>query len=264
MDFDQRKVVTLVGTLVLAGAVIAAGVYGPSAWKVLRSQSPKAAGDQVLIQNPPINGGGSAAGAAAGQGTQSAPNVQAPGNSNSGTSQQGTPGQSSPTATAPSADPNTQPQGDASGPRKYVAPDLKLIDLAPSIAGFFDPNNGGLSQTAETKAFSACWDIHQYVDGYLYGPTAGPQMNAQDIKKYIIFFKTVWDSQLKKEPGAAKAAVFCNYMDEMFNRGIDAFNSQDKVRIEEFHQEIHDMDEHLFRNNTNAKVYGATPFATKR
>lgn len=264
MDFNQRKVVTLVGTLVLAGAVVAAGIYGPSAWKVLRPQAVPS-GDQVLIQNPPIDAGGSASGAKAGQGTQPASSGQStPGNNSANPANPGQSGQTAPTATSPSPGLNSQPQGDTSGPMKYKAPDLKQLDLAPSIAGFFDTNAGGLSDIAKTKAFSAAWNIHEYVDGYLFGPTAGPQMNEQDIKKYIIFFKTTWDNQIKTEPGAAKAATFCNYMDELFNRGIDAFNSKDKVRIEEFHQEIHDLDEHLFRDNPNAKVYGATPFATKR
>ena len=113
-------------------------------------------------------------------------------------------------------------------------------------------------------AFGAAWNIHQYVDGYLYGPNAGPQMNEQDIKKYIVFHKSVWDNQIKKESQSKNASTYVNYLDVVFNRGIDAFDAKDKVRIEQFHQEIHDLDAHIMRNDTSAKVYGATPFATKR
>ncbi|MHB1653270.1 MAG: hypothetical protein ACYCVD_12445 [Desulfitobacteriaceae bacterium] len=245
MEFDQKRVVTLVGTLVLAGAVVAAGIYGPSAWKVLRPQT-SSAGDQVLIQNPPIDPGGGAIGAKA----------------NPGTSTQVTP---TVTVPAPAQGLNAPPQGDVSGVKKYKEPDVKLMDLAPSIAGFFSTTGeSGLSEAAKNLAYGSAWNIHQYVDGYLFGPTAGPQMNEQDIKKYIVFFKSVWDKQLKSESGAAKATAFSTYLDVLFNRGADAFDSKDKARIEQFHQEIHDLDEHLFRNNASAKIYGATPFATKR
>lgn len=256
MEFNQRKVATLVGTLVLAGAVVAAGVYGPSAWKVLRPQT-AAPNDQVIIQNPPVNSGGTQAGPPA-SGTQGAPGQANP------ASPQTQPNNASPAVTVPTPGINTAPQGDVSSTKKYKAPDLSQMDLAPSISGFFSATGDGLSDLAKEKAYSAAWNIHQYVDGYLFGPTAGPQMNEPDIKKYIIFFKTVWADQMKREPGAQKAAAFVSYMDVLFNRGADAFDSKDKARIEQFHQEIHDLDEHLFRNNTSAKIYGATPFATKR
>jgi len=48
------------------------------------------------------------------------------------------------------------------------------------------------------------------------------------------------------------------------NSGIDALDSKDKTRIEQFHQGLHDMDAHIMRNDLSSKVYGATPFATKR
>lgn len=247
MEFDQRKVVTLVGTLVLAGAVVAAGIYGPSAWKVLRPQTTPQ-GDQVLIQNPPVNSSNPATGT----------NQATGGNGQTG----GQTGTSTPTVTVPVPGVNTPPQGDISGPKKYKEPDETQMNLAPSITGYFGQN--ALSDTAKSLAFGAAWNIHQYADGYLFGPTAGPQMNEADIKKYIVFFKTLWDAQLKKEPNAAKATAFSGYLDVMFNRGIDAFDTKDKARIEQFHQEIHDLDTHLFRNDTSAKIYGATPFATKR
>ena len=256
--FDQRRVLTLAGTLVLAGAVVAAGIYGPSAWKVLRHQG--APPDQVLIQNPPVDSvGGSPAGAANNSGTGGGTNLNGTG---AGTN---VAGQAAPAATATQTPGlNTPPQGDTSSPKKYKEPDTNAIDMAPSIAGFFAGGDAGLSESAKTLAFSAAWNIHQYVDGYLYGLTAGPQMNEQDIKKYIVFHKSLWDKQIKSEPGAAKAAAFSNYLDVLFNRGIDAFDSKDKARIEQFHQEIHDLDSHLFRNDTGAKIYGATPYATKR
>lgn len=251
MEFDQRKVVTLVGTLVLAGAVVAAGIYGPSAWKVLRPQT-SAQGDQVLIQNPPIDSGNTANGTKANQGATPAANGQAASQT----------GKASPTVTVPAPGINTPPQEDTSGTKKYKEPDMKQMNLAPSIAGYF--GESALSESAKTLTYGAAWNIHQYVDGYLFGPTAGPQMNEPDIKKYIVFFKSMWEKQLKSEPNAAKVTAFGNYLDVMFNRGMDAFDSKDKARIEQFHQEIHDLDTHLFRNDTSSKIYGATPFATKR
>lgn len=235
--FDQRRILTLVGTVALAGVVVAAGVYGPSAWKVLRNQDQS---DQVVIQSPAVDSGGQNTGASSI--TNAAPN--------SGT-----------TAVA-SPNLNVAPQGDTSGPKKYKEPDSKLLDMAPSIAGFFA--EGSLSQSAQIVAYGSAWNIHQYVDGYLFGPNAGPQMNEQDIKKYIVFHKSSWDGQIKKEVGAANAKALSDYLDVMFNRGIDAFDAKDKARIEQFHQEIHDLDTHLFRNDSSSKIYGATPFATKR
>jgi hypothetical protein len=254
MEFDRKKVATLAGTVVLAGALIAAAFYGPSAWKVLRSQSPPDP-DQVVTQTPIVD-------AAEKNGTGS--DVQSP--SGSSQNQDEVTGKAAPTVTASPQTINTPPQGDTSGTKKYKEPDLKLLDLAPSIAGFFvkEGVESGLSEAAKTLAFGTTWNIHEYVDGYLFGPTAGPQMNEQDIKKYIYFHKTLWDKQLKNEVSADKATAFTGYVDVLLNRGMDAFDSKDKARIEQFHQEIHDLDSHIFRNDSNAKVYGATPFATKR
>ncbi len=253
MEFDQRKVATLAGTIVLAGALVAAAFYGPSAWKVLRNQPTNP--DQVVIQTPPVDAAGTNGTAGSGTGVASS------------TSQSVTTGKAAaPTATISPPTINTAPQADASGTKKYKEPDLKLLDFAPSIAGFFNSGGveSGLSDATKTLAYGSAWNIHEYVDGYLFGPTAGPQMNEQDIKKYILFHKTLWDKQLKNEVGANKAIAFTGYLDVLFNRGMDAFDSKDKARIEQFHQEIHDLDTHLFRNDTSAKIYGATPFATKR
>jgi len=246
MEFDRKKVATLAGTVVLAGALIAAAFYGPSAWKVLRNQSPPDS-DQVVTQVPIVD--------AAETGTENS--VQSPTDQN----QNETTGKA-----APAASINTPPQEDVSGTKKYKEPDLKLLDMAPSIAGFFvkEGVESGLSEAAKTLVFGAAWNIHEYVDGYLFGPTAGPQMNEQDIKKYIFFHKTLWDKQLKNEVSADKVTAFTGYFDVLLNRGMDAFDSKDKSRIEQFHQEIHDLDSHIFRNDSSAKVYGATPFATKR
>lgn len=242
MEFDQRKVLTLAGTLVLAGAVVVGGIYGPSAWKVFMN---KAVADKnpVVIQTPPVEG-------ADGQKTSGSP----PG--------QTTPGSSSAATVTNPPGINVTPQGDVSGPKKYKEPDTKDMSLAPSVTGFF--GESGLSQDAQNLVYGAAWNIHQYVDGYLYGPNGGPQMNEQDIKKYIVFHKALWDQRLKNEPGANKNSTFSSYMDVLLNRGVDAFDAKDKVRIEQFHQEIHDLDAHLMRNDASAKVYGATPFATKR
>jgi len=244
MEFDQKKVLTLAGTLVLAAAVVVGGIYGPSAWKVFMN---KTVSDQnaVLIQTPPVDGADTGT-----AGTSESP----PGQEASG---------ASPAATVTNPPGiNATPQGDVSGPKKYKEPDTKDISLAPSVAGFF--GEGALSQDALNLAFGAAWNIHQYVDGYLFGPTGGPQMNEADIKKYIVFHKSLWDQRIKNEAGATKAASFANYIEVLFNRGIDAFDAKDKVRIEQFHQEIHDLDAHLMRNDSSAKIYGATPFATKR
>ena len=244
IPMDKKRIVTIAGTLVLAGAVVAAGVYGPSVWKVFRQTS--SVTEPVTIQSPPVNSGTNAI-----EGTNGTlPNGTVP------------PGTVAPTtATAPSTT-TAPPQGDTGSKSKYREPDTKLIDLAPSVTTFFGEN--ALSEDAKTLAFGAAWNIHQYVDGYLFGPAAGPQLNEQDIKKYIVFHKTLWDKQLKNEPNAAKAAVFTSYVDVLFNAGIDAFDSKDKTRIEQFHQGIHDLDTHLMRNDVNSKIYGATPFATKR
>jgi len=241
MEFDKKKVLTLAGTLVLAGAVVLGGIYGPSAWKVFMN---KAASDKdsVVIQTPVIEGAN----------TQEPDPTESP------------PGQTpevSPTVTV--TDPpgiNETPKGDVAGPKKYREPDTKDIDLAPSVAGFFGEN--GLSQDARNLVFGAAWNIHQYVDGYLFGPNAGPQMNEEDIKRYIVFHRSLWDQRLKNESNTA--AQFTDYFSALLNRGADAFDAKDKIRIEQFHQEIHDLDTHLMRNDQSSKIYGATPFATKR
>lgn len=230
MDFDQKRVLTLVGTLVLAAAVVVGAIYGPSAWKVLLPQTAKEDPD-TLVQTPPV----------------------IPASSNVATA-----------IDATAANTTTTPQTNT-GAKKYKDPDRQLMSLAPSLATYFAGGTGtGLSATAQGVAFDASWNIHQYLDGYLFGPTAGPQMNDGDIKKYIVFHKAVWDKQLKSEQSTVQAAAFIQYMDVLFNRGIDAFDTKDRVRIEQFHQELHDLDAHLFRNDVNAKIYGATPFATKR
>jgi hypothetical protein len=237
IPIDKKRIITLAGTLVLAGAVVAVGVYGPSVWKVFRPTSPVT--DQVAIQSPPVNSGVNAI-----DGTNGAlPDGTAP------------PGKVTPTTTAP-------PQVDTSSKSKYREPDTKLMDLAPSTATLF--GEAALSNDAKTLVFGTAWNIHEYVDGYLFGPAAGPQLNEQDIKKYILFHKTLLDKQLKNEANASKAVAFTSYLDVLLNKGIDAFDTKDKVRIEQFHQEIHDLDTHLMRNDVNSKIYGATPFATKR
>jgi len=242
IPIDKKRIVTLAGTLVLAGAVVAAGVYGPSVWKVFRQQS--AITDQVVIQTPELNG---SKGAVLPEGT-------APPSTSSAAQ----------TITVPTVPQTLEapPQGDVSSKNKYREPDTKLINLAPSVTGFFGET--ALSDDAKTLVFGTAWNIHQYVDGYLYGPAAGPQMNEQDIKKYIVFHKTLLDKQFKNEANIAKAASLTSYLDVLLNSGIDAFDSKDKTRIEQFHQGIHDLDSHLMRNDANSKVYGATPFATKR
>ena len=243
MEFDQRKVLTLAGTLVLAGAVVVGGIYGPSAWKVLRNQT-SGTDNKVVIQTPPIED----------------PSNKSPGTAQ-GKPQGTTPANPATTTTNPGSI-SAPPQGDVSGPKKYKEPDTKLMDLAPSVQGYF--GESGLSEAAKSLAFGAAWNIHQYVDGYLFGPNNGPQMNEQDIKKYILFHKTLWDKQIKTESNASKAMALSSYIEVMLNRGMDAFDAKDKARIEQFHQEIHDFDTHLMRNDSSSKIYGATPFATKR
>ena len=246
IPIDKKRIVTLAGTLVLAGAVVAAGVYGPSVWKVFRQQS--AITDQVVIQTPAVDDANSTNGS---NGTMLPEGTAPP-------AQQGA---AQTTITAPPAI-NAPPQSDSGTKNKYKEPDTKLIDMAPSITAFF--GEAALSNDAKTLAFGSTWNIHQYVDGYLYGPAAGPQMNEEDIKKYIVFHKTLLDKQYKNEANASKAVSFTSYLDVLFNSGIDAFDSKDKARIEQFHQGIHDLDAHLMRNDASSKIYGATPFATKR
>jgi hypothetical protein len=241
MEFDRKKVLTLAGTLVLAGAVVVGGIYGPSAWKVFMNKAAPEE-DSVIIQTPVIESA-----------IPQEPNAtESPPEQNTGVSP-------AVTVTEPPGI-NAAPQGDVAGPKKYRAPDDKDIDLAPSIAGFFGEN--GLSQDARNLVFGAAWNIHQYVDGYLFGPNAGPQMNEEDIKRYIVFHRSLWDQRLKSESN--QAPQFTEYFSALLNRGADAFDTKDKIRIEQFHQEIHDLDTHLMRNDQSSKIYGATPFATKR
>ena len=247
IPMDKKRIVTLAGTLVLAGAVVVAGVYGPSVWKVFRQQS--AITDQIVIQSPAVD----STGATVINGAKGAlPN---------GTAPLGTSGTVQPAA-SPATTITAPPQGDTGSKSKYRESDNKLIDLAPSVAMFFGET--ALSNDAKSLAFGTAWNIHQYVDGFLYGPAAGPQMNEQDIKKYIVFHKTLLDKQFKNEANASKAVTFTSYLDVLLNSGIDAFDSKDKTRIEQFHQGIHDLDTHIMRNDLSSKIYGATPFATKR
>lgn len=236
IPMDKKRIVTLAGTLVLAGAVVAAGVYGPSVWKVFRQQS--AITDSIVIQSPPVDSSG----------VNGIPDGTAP------------PGTSD--IVQPAATITAPPQGDTVSKSKYKEPDNKLIDLAPSVGVFFGET--ALSDDAKSLVFGTAWNIHQYVDGYLYGPAAGPQMNEEDIKKYIVFHKALLDKQYKNEANASKAVTFTSYLDVLLNSGIDAFDSKDKTRIEQFHQGIHDIDTHILRNDLSSKIYGATPFATKR
>lgn len=241
MNFSRKGILTLTGAIVLAGAIIVGGIYGPTAWKVFRGQA-EVPEDQVVIQTPPVNY------ADAGEDN----------NGNSGNEDVAEP------TTGTNTTPNTTPNNasDSSGIKKYKEPDLSLMNLAPSIEEYF--GTGALSDAARTLAFGAAWNIHQYVDGYLFGVTAGPQMNELDIKKYIIFHKTLWEKQMENEVNSNQAATFDVYFRNLLNRGIDAFDTKDKIRIEQFHLEIHDLDTHLFRDDLSSKVYGATPFATKR
>ncbi|MGI6120415.1 MAG: hypothetical protein ACOYIB_07615 [Desulfosporosinus sp.] len=245
LPMEKKRIVTLVGTLVLAGAVVAAGVYGPSAWKVF-TQSANT--DPVVIQSPPVDSIGATP-------INEMTNGKAPPGTSGTVQDPTTP--SEPTTTVPA------PQKEDTGSKnKYKEPNNDLIDLAPSVAVYF--GESALSNDAKLLVFGAAWNIHQYVDGYLFGPAAGPQMNEEDIMKYIVFHRTLWDKQLKNEPNEAKAATFTGYINVLLNSGIDAFDSKDKTRIEQFHQGIHDLDTHLMRNDLSAKIYGATPFATKR
>jgi len=248
MNVSRKSVLTLCGAIVLAGAIIAGGIYGPTAWKVLRGQD-LAPEDQVVIQTPPVNYADNSAG------------------KNNATQTSGTPTTNgeevAPNTGTPVEPGNSSGNADTKGTtKKYLEPDLSQLNLAPSIEGYF--GQGALSDSARTLAFGAAWNIHQYVDGYLFGVTAGPQMNEPDIKKYIVFHKTLWDKQMENEANLSQSATFDVYFKNLLNRGIDAFDTKDKVRIEQFHMEIHDLDTHLFRDDLSSKVYGATPFATKR
>lgn len=241
MNFSRKSILTLTGAIVLAGVIIVGGIYGPTAWKVFRGQAviPE---DQVVIQTPPVNYAGTEAGDDKSSPTEA----------------------STPTTGVTVTEPNTTPNpaADPNGIKKYREPDLSLMNIAPSIEDYF--GEGVLSDAARTLAFGAAWNIHQYSDGYLFGVTAGPQMNEQDIKKYIIFHKTLWEKQMENETNSNQAATFDVYFRNLLNRGIDAYDTKDKIRIEQFHLEIHDLDTHLFRDDMSSKVYGATPFATKR
>jgi hypothetical protein len=233
MKISRKNLLTLAGVFVLAVAIIVGGIYGPTAWKVFRGQA-EAPEDQVVIQTPPVN------------------YVEAAGDITPSETEE----------TSPETGDTPPPGSNQGGVKKYQEPDMSLLNLAPSIEDYF--GQGALSDSAKTLAFGAAWNIHQYVDGYLFGVEAGPQMNESDIKKYIVFHKTLWEKQMENEANLSKGATFDVYLRNLLNRGIDAFDSRDKVRIEQFHQEIHDLDTHLFRDDTSSKIYGATPFATKR
>ncbi len=243
MNFSRKSILTLAGAIVLAGAIIVGGIYGPTAWKVFRGQA-EIPEDQVVIQTPPVNY------AVPGEGDTQV-------SSSNGEESTATIGE---TPSKPDTNSNTSP--DSKGIKKYKEPDLSLMNIAPSIEDYF--GEGALSDAARTLAFGASWNIHQYADGYLFGVTAGPQMNEPDIKKYIIFHKTLWEKQMENEANSNQAATFDVYFRNLLNRGVDAFDTKDKIRIEQFHLEIHDLDTHLFRDDMSSKVYGATPFATKR
>lgn len=233
MKISRKNLLTLAGVFVLAVAIIVGGIYGPTAWKVFRGQA-EAPEDQVVIQTPPVN------------------YVEAAGDITPSETEE----------TSPETGDTPPPGSNQGGVKKYQEPDMSLLNLAPSIEDYF--GQGALSDSAKTLAFGAAWNIHQYVDGYLFGVEAGPQMNESDIKKYIVFHKTLWEKQMENEANLSKGATFDVYLRNLLNRGIDAFDFRDKVRIEQFHQEIHDLDTHLFRDDTSSKIYGATPFATKR
>ncbi|HHV63587.1 MAG TPA: hypothetical protein GXX46_00690 [Peptococcaceae bacterium] len=254
MIFSRKSILTLVGAIVLAGVIIVGGIYGPTAWKVFRGQveNPE---DQVVIQTPPVNYA-EQTGEENDEGTST--EVENKGTSSGGEAAEPTTGSQQPSDSGS----NSNSEIDPNGIKKYREPDLSLLNLAPSIEGYF--GEGALSDAARTLAFGAAWNIHQYTDGYLFGITAGPQMNEPDIKRYIVFHKTLWEKQMENEQNLSKAATFDVYFRNLLNRGIDAFDSKDKIRIEQFHQEIHDLDCHLFRDDISSKVYGATPFATKR
>jgi hypothetical protein len=192
MKVSRKSLLTLCGAVILAGAIIVGGIYGPTAWKVLRGQD-LAPEDQVVIQTPPVNYQDSTAGE----------NKQTP---------------ASGEKTSSAAGNNTALVKDQGGIKKYLEPDLSLLNLAPSIEEYF--GQGALSDSAKTLAFGAAWNIHQYVDGYLFGVTAGPQMNEQDIKKYIVFHKTLWDKQMESESNLNKGATFDVYFRNLLNRGM--------------------------------------------
>jgi len=243
MNFSRKSILTLSAAIILAGAIIVGGIYGPTAWKVFRGQT-AAPEDSVVIQTPPVN-----------YVEEETAGEEAP------AKEESTPAEPT-TASNNNNSNNNQNAASPPGIVKYREPDLSLLNLAPSIEDYF--GESGLSDAAKTLAFGTAWNIHQYVDGYLFGITAGPQMNEEDIKKYIIFHRTLWEKQMENEANLKNAATFDVYMRNLLNRGIDAFDNKDKVRIEQFHQEIHDMDTHLFRDDQSSKVYGATPFSTKR
>lgn len=260
MRFNRRSIVTLVGAIFLAGAVIVGGIYGPTAWKVFRGDDGLSASgdDQVVIQSPPINYGNSNS-----TGEESEESEEPEGTESSPITGDAQPqDQPAPAGEDPADQPNNDNSANPDGMVKYKEPDLSLMNLAPSVEEYFGED--ALSDAARTLAYGAAWNIHQYVDGYLFGITAGPQMNEEDIKKYIVFHKTLWDKQMQNEPNTGQSAAFSGYVRNLLNRGIDAFDCKDKIRIEQFHQEIHDLDTHLFRDDMSSKTYGATPFSTKR
>ena len=122
MEFDKRKVLTLAGSLVLAGAVVVGGIYGPSAWKVFMDRSVSGDQNPVVVQTPPVDGATATSSGAEGNNT----------------GQTATNGASSPASTVTNPPGiNVTPQGDVSGPKKYKEPDTKNLALAPSVQVFF-------------------------------------------------------------------------------------------------------------------------------
>lgn len=250
MNFNRRSIITLTGAVVLAAVIIVGGIYGPTAWKVFRGQA-DVPEEQVVVQTPVVN--------YADEGQTSDPTTdqsdsQLPVISGEDVAED------TEITTVPPVEEN--PATNSTETKKYREPDLSLLNTAPSVEEYFGED--ALSDAARTIAFGAAWNIHQYTDGYLFGATAGPQMNEQDIKKYIVFHKTLWEKQMENEVNESKASTFVVYFTNLLNRGIDAFDSKDKIRIEQFHQEMHDLDAHLLRDDMSSKVYGATPFATQR
>lgn len=255
MNFNRRSIITLTGAVVLAAVIIVGGIYGPTAWKVFRGQAgvPE---EQVVVQTPTVNYADSET---TSDQSVAQSDTQVPALSGEEVAEDIATTTVPPVVDSNSANSSANSSNEA---KKYREPDLSLLNLAPSIEEYF--GDGALSDSARTIAFGAAWNIHQYTDGYLYGATAGPQMNEQDIKKYIVFHKTLWEKQMESEANENKASTFDIYFINLLNRGIDAFDSKDKIRIEQFHQELHDLDAHLLRDDMSSKVYGATPFATKR
>ncbi len=122
MKLDRKKILSLTGAVALAGVVIVGGIYGPTAWKVLRGQVNMIPSEQVILQTPPVNS-----------------NVDASGQTEILPSDNNAGGQTNNSS-------SVQPQGSTSTPtdqkgnKKYTEPDISLINPAPSIAGYFGTN----------------------------------------------------------------------------------------------------------------------------